>query len=144
MKARAFLEQLHHDDLARAIRDAEEKTSGEIRVFITRQPVETPVAAAQQYFLELGMDKTRERNGVLIFVAPISQKFAVIGDVAIHNLCGDVFWQELAALLTGHFQNSDFTAGLLAAIQRAGDLLAKHFPRKPDDLNELPNEIVRD
>lgn len=144
MEAQKFVDQLQHDDLTRAIREAEARTSGEIRVFVTRNQVQTPVAAAEDCFLQLGMGKTRERNAVLFFVAPLTQKFAVVGDSAVHSLCGDIFWQEIAAELTRHFQASDFTGGLIAGIRRAGDLLAKHFPRKGDDQNELSDSVLKD
>lgn len=142
MKTEAFLEQFQHDEIVAAIRQAEAGTSGEIRVFISREPVETPVLAAQQCFLDLGMTRTRDRNAVLIFVAPRSQNFAVVGDTAVHKLCGDSFWLELAAELERHFKTSDFSAGLAAAVRRAGELLGRHFPRKPDDTNELPDDVI--
>ena len=96
MRAQAFLNQLRHDDLVAAIREAERHTSGEIRVFISRKTVDDPVAAAQAAFLRLGMAKTKHRNAVLIFVDPRTRKFAVIGDAGVHEKCGEVFWRDLA------------------------------------------------
>ena len=81
-----FLNQLRHDDIVAAIRNAEQKTSGEIRVFISHKNVDDPVAAAQSHFERLGMTKTHHRNGILIFVAPRARKFAVIGDTAVHQI----------------------------------------------------------
>jgi uncharacterized membrane protein len=144
MKTHKFLEQLRHDDIVAAIREAEKKTSGEIRVFISRQPVEAPVTVAQAHFQELGMEKTRDRNAVLIFVAPQSHKFAVIGDVEVHKRCGDQFWHILTAEMTTYFKDSHFNRGILHAIRKAGDLLAQHFPRRPGDQNELPDEVEHD
>ncbi len=142
MKHRHFIKQLDRKLIESAIHDAELKTSGEIRVLIHHQPVEDAVAFAQKEFLRLGMQKTRQHNAVLIFVAPVSQKFAVIGDAAVHAQCGDAFWPELASALAGHFKQGEFTAGLLHGIQRAGALLAEHFPPGPDDRNELPDQII--
>jgi uncharacterized membrane protein len=144
MRARNFLTQLRHDDIVAAIRDAERRTSGEIRVFISRKVVEEPVAAAQAAFLRLGMQKTRERNAVLIFLAPRTHKFAVIGDAGVHQKCGDVFWQEMAKAMTDHFRKSEFTQGILHGIEKAGKLLAEHFPRRPDDRNKLPDGVAHD
>ena len=89
------------------------------------------------------MTATRERNGVLIFVAPRAQKFAVIGDEGIHQRCGDAFWQQLVAVDAGtHFQAENFTDAVVHAIDQTGELLsAQHFPRRPDDRNELPNTV---
>ncbi len=144
MRARQFLKQLRHEEIVAAIREAEETTSGEIRVFISRKPIEDPVSVAQGHFLEMGMDKTRERNGVLIFVAPRAHKFAVIGDAGVHARCGDPFWAELAEEMRGHFCRSDFTSGIVHAIRKAGQLLAQHFPHEPDDRNELPDDVAHD
>src|SRR6476646_5884678 len=109
MKATEFLNQLHRDKIVTAIREAEKKTSGEIRVFISRKSIEDSLKAAQAHFVEMGMEKTRERNGVLIFVAPRTHKFAVVGDVGVQTRCGDAFWTELAQEMSGHFKKSDFT-----------------------------------
>ena len=144
MKPRHFIDRLRHDDIVQAIRAAEKQTSGEIRVFVSRKEVHEPVAAAQAHFLELGMQRTKERNGVLLFVAPRSHKFAVIGDEGVHARCGDAFWRELAAEMTGHFQRSEFTDGLIHGIKKAGELLAKHFPRRAGDTNQLSDDVAHD
>lgn len=144
MKASTFLSQLRHDEIVAAIREAEKTTSGEIRVFISRNPVETPVGVAQAHFRKMGMDKTRHRNAVLIFVAPRTHKFAVIGDTGVHQHCGDAFWRELAEEMTGYFRKSEFTAGIVHGIRKAGQLLARHFPASPGDQNELSDDVAHD
>ncbi len=144
MKPRDFLNQLQHDAIVAAIREAEQKTSGELRVFVSHKKPDDPVAAAQRAFVKLGMTKTRERNGVLIFVAPRAHQFAVIGDAAVHQRCGDDFWRQLAAEMSGHFRQSDFSEGILHALRKAGELLARHFPPRPGDRNELPDDIAHD
>jgi uncharacterized membrane protein len=142
MRTKEFIEKLEHDRVVRAIAAAEAKTSGEIRVFIQRGEVEDPVAAAQVQFVKLGMTRTRERNGVLIFVAPRLQKFAVIGDEGIHAKCGEPFWQRLVEAMRTHFKAEHFTDAVVHAIEQTGELLADHFPRRPDDRNELPNTVL--
>src|SRR5579859_3536005 len=129
MKAREFLNQLGHEEIVKAIREAEKKTSGEIRVFVSRKSINDPVVAAQAHFVELGMQNTRDHNGVLIFVAPRAHKFAVIGDSAVHARCGEEFWKQLAHEMSGHFRKSEFTSGIVHGVRKAGELLAEHFPR---------------
>jgi uncharacterized membrane protein len=129
MHPKKFIKQLPHDTLITAIRDAENMTSGEIRVLISHRSVEYPVAAAQKEFVSLGMTKSPERNGVLIFVAPRTRKFAVIGDEGVHAKCGDEFWLELAKVMTDYFRKSEFTEGIIHGVRKAGELLAEHFPR---------------
>ena len=144
MNAAKFLKQLRHDDIVAAIREAEKRTSGEVRVFISRKRVANPVEAAQAHFVQMGMERTRERNGVLIFVAPRARRFAVVGDVGVHERCGESFWKELAAEMSGHFAKSEFTDGIIHGVRKAGELLAHHFPRQPDDVNELPDDVAHD
>ena len=126
-----------------AIAAAEKLTSGEIRVYISSRKVAEPVRAAEKQFERMNMTRTARRNGVLIFLAPVSHTFAVIGDQGIHAKCGDTFWQELAAAMSERFKQGDFTQGLVLGIERAGALLAQHFPREPSDQNELPDRIER-
>jgi uncharacterized membrane protein len=145
MKANQFREQLRESEIVAAIHAAELKTSGELRVFISHKAdVTDPVAAAQEEFTNLGMTQTRERNAVLIYLAPDACQFAVIGDSGVHARCGDAFWQELARAMSEHFRNAEFTEGIVKGITRAGDLLAEHFPRQPDDANELPDRVEHD
>jgi uncharacterized membrane protein len=144
MKAREFLKRLRHEEIVAAIQAAEKLTSGEIRVFISRTSVEDPVPAAQNHFVALGMEKTRDRNGVLIFVAPRAHKFAVIGDAAVHARCGEEFWTDLAREMSGHFRKSEFTTGIVHGVHKAGELLAAHFPRRPGDTNQLSDAVETD
>jgi uncharacterized membrane protein len=143
MRTKEFLSQLDHDRIVGAIKAAEAKTSGQIRVYVQRGKLDSdPVIAAQEQFQKLGMQATRERNGVLIFVAPRARKFAVIGDEGVHRKCGDEFWQRLVERMRVHFQNEDFTDALFEAIQETGGLLARHFPKTTAAQNELPDEII--
>jgi uncharacterized membrane protein len=129
MHPKKLIKQLPHDTLVGAIREAEQKTSGQIRVLISHKAVDDPVAAAQKEFERLGLTQLPQRNGVLIFVAPRTHKFAVIGDEAVHAKCGDAFWQELAKAMAEYFRKSEFTEGIIHGVRKAGELLAAHFPR---------------
>jgi uncharacterized membrane protein len=143
MRTREFLSRLEHERIVSAIREAESKTSGEIRVYIQRGTLETdPVMVAQKKFQRLAMHKTRERNAVLIFVAPRAHKFAVVGDKAIHEKCGEQFWKHVVDGMRVHFQNEKFSHALIEAINEVGKVLATHFPRTSANANELPDEIV--
>ena len=143
MRTKEFISQLDHDRIVRAIRESETKTSGQIRVYVQRGKLAgDPVIAAQEEFHKLGMQATKERNGVLIFVLPRARKFAVIGDEGVHQKCGDEFWQQLVERMRAHFQKENFTDALVEAIEEAGNLLARHFPKTSAPRNELPDEIV--
>ena len=143
MRTREFLSQLDHNCIVGAIREAEAKTSGQIRVYVQRGELAgDPVIEAQEQFQRLGMQATKERNGVLIFVLPRARKLAVLGDEGIHQKCGNEFWQQLVERMRAHFQNENFTDALVEAIGEAGQLLARHFPKTSAPRNELPDEII--
>jgi len=133
--------KIDHARVVAAIRRAEEKTSGEIRVLIGRHRTSNPLAAASRHFERLGMSKTLNRNAVLIFLAPRSRRFAVIGDSGVHEKCGDAFWSELAAAMAEDFKKGDFTRGLCHGIERAGELLARHFPPENGSADRLPDDV---
>ena len=141
MRTKEFIEKLESERIVNAITAAELKTSGEIRVYVQHGEVDDPVPAAQARFAALGMTATRQRNGVLIFVAPRAQKFAVIGDEGIHQRCGDGFWQALVKAMQASFRGANFTDAVVHAIERIGELLAEQFPRLPGDIDELPNAV---
>lgn len=142
MTMHPFIAQLDHKRIEGAIAAAESHTSGELRVVIRRDEIDDPLAAAREEFARLEMHRTREHNAVLILVAPASRKFALFGDEAIHAKCGQPFWDEVAAAMSGFFRQGKYTDGLVHGIERAGTLLAEHFPHQPDDKNELSNEVI--
>ena len=92
-----FISQLDEQRLVEAIGEAEKKTSGEIRVYISHKERHDALAFAKKRFDQLGMFKTKHRNAVLIYIVPRTRQFAVIGDAGIHAQCGDVFWNEIVA-----------------------------------------------
>ena len=138
-----FFWRLDDERIVAAIRRAEQMTSGEIRVYVSESEVDDPVSAAQKQFEQMGMTATRQRNGVLIFIAPRSHKFAIIGDTGVHARCGESFWNDIAAEMRRHLVDDRPTDALVHAITKAGALLKEHFPRQPDDVNELPDAVER-
>ncbi len=133
MKLPFSIPRIDHGRVVDAIRAAESGTSGEVRVLVARHKARDPLLAAQAYFNRFGMAKSPHRNGVLIFVAPRSRNFAVIGDLGVHEKCGDAFWTELAKAMETHFREGRFTDGIVHGVERAGELLAETFPRTSDD-----------
>jgi uncharacterized membrane protein len=144
MKPRIFINQLDDQKIIDAIAHAELQTSGEIRIFISSHEIPDALPEAKRQFTQMGMQNTAERNAVLIYIAPKSQTFAIVGDTAIHAKCGENFWNDTAAQMRAHLKQNQFTQALLTAIASIGALLAQHFPHRPDDRNELPNQLEGD
>jgi uncharacterized membrane protein len=143
MRTKEFLSKLEHERIVQAIREAESRTSGEIRVYIQRGKLNRdPLIVAQKKFQRLGMYKTRERNAALIFVAPRAHKLAVVGDKAIHEKCGEEFWQRVVDRMRSHFQDEKFSHAIVEGIEEIGALLAAYFPKASANANELPDEIA--
>jgi len=140
----SFFSEFDSDRIVQAIAAAEAKTSAEIRVHVTRRVPKDLEERALRRFHLLGMTKTAERNGVLVYIAPRAQKFRVLGDVAIHEKAGADFWTAVAAAMEDHFRKGEFTEGVVQAVGTVGERLAAHFPRRADDVDELPNTIDQD
>lgn len=146
MTTREFIDALADGKIVDAVRSAEERTSGEIRVFVTRRKLrgEDVRARARMEFERLHVGNTALRNGVLFYVVPAEQTFAVIGDEGIHAECGQNFWDETAAAMEALFREGKFTEGVVSGVQRAGEVLARYYPREAGDRNELSDQVVRD
>lgn len=131
MRTKEFLSRLEHEEIVKAIRDAESKSSGKIRVFIQRGELkDDPLIAAQRRFQRLGLHNNAQHCDVLIFVAPRAHKFAVVGDEAIHQKCGEQLWQRLVDNMREHFRNEKFSHALVDAVREIGEALAVHFPKE--------------
>lgn len=124
-----------------AIAAAEKRTSGEIRVHLEDHIEDDVLDHAAFIFEELGMHRTRDRNGVLIYLSVADRKMAVIGDAGINARVPENFWNDVIALLKLHLAAGRFADGLVEAVQTVGEKLRAHFPLKTDDRDELTNEI---
>ena len=124
-----------------AIKEAEKETSGEIRVHIETRLSGDVLDRASWIFKKIGMDRTKERNGVLFYLAIKNRKFAIIGDNGINARVTEGFWDKIKNVMESDFREKRFSDGLAKGILMAGDQLKEHFPHLADDVNELPDEI---
>jgi len=138
---RTFMSQEDLDAVTRAIALAEAGTSAEIRVHLDHRCPGDPVARAIAVFERLGMHRTDGRNGVLVYAAIADRKLAVIGDVEIHGRVGDAYWREVVDGMTRHLAGERPRDGFEHAIGELGSGLSRHFPRRPDDREELSNRV---
>jgi len=139
---RKLLQRLDGERIRETILEAEKRTSGEVRVSVAPFFWGRVRPVAERAFRRLGMENTRQRNGILFFIVPARKRFVVLGDEGIHAQVGQDFWDGIAAGLAEHFRKGEFTEGLIAGIRAAADSLAVHFPYEPaTDVNELPDDI---
>lgn len=129
--------------IEQAIGTLEQQTSAELRVYIERHTQNMPVLdRTLQVFNKLEMDKTQARNSVLIYIAHRDHQCAVIGDIGIHCFVGNEFWQQTTESMIAQFKQGRYTDGVVQAIHRIAKELATHYPAHPDDVNELPDEVI--
>lgn len=141
-----FLPESELHAIARFIDEQERATSGQIQVSIRqrRSRKERGLSIeelARKEFHALGMAKTAERTGVLIFLLLEDKKFHIFADEGIHARVGEGTWQTIADEMARHFSEKKFHDGIKHGIRAVGAELSRHFPRKPGDKNDLPNTV---
>ena len=142
MKHEEFLSALDQQRIERAIGDAEKRTSGEIRVHVQPKVLGAEMRTiAEKTFERLGMTKTAQRNGVLLFIASEDRRFVILGDKGIDDKVPAGFWDDVLAKLTTRFKGGEFTDGIVEAVTTTGEHLARYFPPKEGDVDELSNAI---
>jgi uncharacterized membrane protein len=127
-----------------SIRKAEQMTSGEIRLYVESICESgNALERAEALFYGFEMNKTRDRNGVIIYLAPVSRQFAIWGDQGIFEKCGPDFWEEEKVLLRRFLQADEPVAGLCAVVESIGYALQHNFPANDEDNpNELSDDII--
>lgn len=142
-KTEDFLTKAEEEEVVEAIRLAEKNTSGEIRVHLEKETTMAPIERAVVVFHELKMENTKDRNGVIIYVAVNSKKFAIYGDKGINEKVATDFWDSTRDIMIAHFKNGRNKQALVDGIFEAGAQLKTHFPYTTDDIDELSNEISK-
>ncbi len=142
-KAKSFFTPEQEKEVVAAIKAAELRTSGEIRVHLENHTDEPNLEHAQKIFHEVGMDQTELRNGVLFYLAIEDHQFSIVGDKGINDVTPDDFWDHIRDVMQDHFKKGEFTKGLVSGIGMAGKALQEFFPRQDDDINELPDQISK-
>lgn len=141
MSSDLFLTDEQEQHIIQAIADAENRTSGEIRVHIETTCDIDPLERASRIFHELGMDETELQNGVLIYLAAEDHKAAVYAGKGIHKQVEEDFWHSVLNLLVDHFKKEEFEQGIAKAVTRVGSKLKDLYPYQKGDVNELSDDI---
>jgi uncharacterized membrane protein len=145
---RALFSEADLEAIGAAVAAAERETSGEIRVHLERRlprsrSAEAPdaLARATEVFTRLGMHATAERNGVLVYLAVEDRKLAIAGDAGVHARVGEEYWQRVRDGMVEHLRGGRPRDAVLHAVAEVGDILRRFFPRRPDDRDELSNQV---
>jgi uncharacterized membrane protein len=143
-RKKQFFSENEKKRIVEAVRDAEKRTSGEVRVFIeSRCRYMDALDRAAEIFFTLKMDKTVDRNGVLLYIALKDRQLAVFGDEGIHRKVGTEYWNKEVALLISNFNKENYSEGIRQCVKDIGEALHTHFPYNSNtDKNELPDDIL--
>lgn len=143
-KKKEFFTAEEKQQLLNAIQKAEQRTSGEVRLFVeSKCRFMDAVDRAKEIFLQLQMDKTELHNATLIYIAVDDHQAAVLGDEGIHQKVGERYWAEVVKRMIMQFKAERLVDGICTAIGDLGEALQQHFPYdRETDKNELPDEIV--
>jgi uncharacterized membrane protein len=127
-----------------AIQNAERMTSGEVRVFVeSKCSYMDAIDRAAELFFQLEMQKTDDRNAVLLYVAMKDRQLAVFGDAGIHEKVGNEYWNNEVHKMITNFNRENYAAGISEVVKDIGEALTKNFPFNNDtDKNELPDDVV--
>ena len=146
--AKGVLTDADLDAIVTAVREAEQRTSAEIRVHVEprvahgrRRGVTDALERARHVFADLGMHRTAQRSGVLVYLAIEDRKLAVVGDEGIHVHVGDDYWNGVRDRMVERLRAGATRAALIGAVTEVGVTLARFFPRRPDDVDELPDDV---
>lgn len=143
-KQKEFFTARQKEQLVEAIQNAERRTSGEIRLFVeSKCRFVDAMDRAKEIFVQLGMEKTDERNATLVYVAVKDRQAAILGDEGIHQKVGQQYWEAEVKKMLLYFRSEQLTEGLCSIINDIGEALHFHFPYSAEhDKNELPDDIV--
>ena len=141
---KAFFSAQDQAKIVAAIGLAEKATSGEIRLYVeSKNPYMNPLERAAEIFIQLKMNETTDRNGVLLYIAMKDHELALFGDEGIHQKVGAAYWDNSVKKMLAEFANQHIADGIEQCVLQIGQTLKETFPYDADtDQNELPDDIV--
>lgn len=137
-----FLTESEEAAINAAIRQAELSSSAELKVVLVRHCWGNLKVKARRIFRELGLEKTQQRNCVLVMLVVTNKEFLIYGDQGIHEKTGQGFWDDVRDRMGDAFAQEEFGEGLSGCIRQIGEKLAQYFPSQRDDVDEISNEII--
>ena len=133
--------------ISNKINEVEKKTAGELRVSIKEKKSflqrNKPLRKlAEEEFFKLGMNKTKDETGILIFLSLAERHFYILAGKGINEKVKQETWDSIKDSMQKMFFKGEFCKGLIFGLDEIGKILSDHFPIKHDDKDELSNRIV--
>ena len=142
-----YLTQEDLNKIKDEVAKVELSTSGEIRLSFREkrrlwEKLYKPHELAVKDFEKLGMALTKDKTGIMIFIIFGERYYDILADEGLYEKIPDETWNGLEAKLKKEFLQGSYLNGILHIVEQMGRVLSKEFPRKADDVNELPDEVV--
>lgn len=132
--------------ISRKISELEKYTSGEIsisikekRTFLEKKKDIKQLSEIE--FQRLGIAKTKESTGILLFILPSERAFYILADKGINEKVDDKVWNSIKDEMQNYFVEGKFCKGIISAVEKIGKILAEHFPPRKENPNELSNKV---
>jgi uncharacterized membrane protein len=127
-----------------SVRLSEKKHAGEIRFVVEGKLSfeairlgQTPRERAVELFAQLGVWDTEENNGVLIYILVADRDVEIVADRGLNKKITAAEWESVCRSMETHFKDGHFEAGSLTGVERVTELLARHFPARENNPNEI-------
>jgi uncharacterized membrane protein len=130
------------DRLAVKIAAAEQLTSAELRVVLTKSTWFGIRSKAHKLFRRYGLHNTAQRNAVMILVDTRSRELLIYGDDAVHQRAGDAFWNDVRDAMLEELRAGRLSEALATGIRLVGEKLALLFPAEGNDRKALANDVI--
>jgi uncharacterized membrane protein len=134
--------------IAQAIAKSEREHGGEIRFAVEPALDTRPLLAGQsareralEVFSLLRLWDTDERNGVLIYLLLADRDIEIVADRGL-NVVQAAEWEAICKSMEQALRRGEFREGVMDGVHAVSGLLARHFPRRAGDRNELPDRPV--
>ncbi|BDQ03771.1 TPM domain-containing protein [Ignavibacterium sp.] len=149
MSKRIIYNYLNDDELLRisnTIKDVEKKTSAEILVVIKErrnffEKRKSIRELAETEFQKSEITATIEKTGILIFILLTDKQFYILADKKISDKIEQKILDNIANQMSNTFRSGNFPKGIIECITALSDILSKHFPVLPDDIDEISNKV---
>lgn len=130
------------DRLSAKIAAAEQITSAELRLVLTTSSWLGLRNKAERLFRKYGLDKSAQRNAVMILVDTRSRELLIYGDDGVHQRVDETFWSDVRDAMIDELRAGRLAEGLAAGIRIVGEKLAVLFPASGNDRNEIANDVI--
>ncbi len=111
-------------------------------LFSSEMNEEVKNAAFTAFFTEK-LYKTKDENGILIYISLFEHRAWIIADSGINDRIPQERWQDAVSIITEGIRSKKQCSALCEAVTMIGDILEKEFPIQDEDVNELHDLIIR-